>query len=149
MPFALPRLALFALALTASCVHAPPSDLTPMAEGPALHGDFDGDGRADTAGFFEDDEGHLIVAVHRAAARRPDEIWGGDISSFERFTIRAAPPRLYVTACALYGPGCGGAPESVTLTHDGIIVEGLEDHSRTLYYWQDGAFKNVSILEPP
>lgn len=140
-------LALSITLLLAACVHAPASTLTPMTPSPTLRGDFDGDGRADTAGFFENHEGALVVVVHRAASSRPVEIWGGDISSFERFAIRTAPPRRYLTACMLYGDGCGGEPENVTLTHDGIIVEGIDDHSRTLYYWANVEFKNVSVLE--
>ncbi len=112
------------------------------------NGDFDGDGRIDTARYFEDDEGNLVIGVHlRRGSLRPTRVWSGDISSLPRFTFRSAPPGLYHTACELYGDGCGSAPAHVTLTHDGIIVEGLEDHSRTLYYWSGGAFRNVSILE--
>lgn len=139
--------ALIITLLITACSHAPASTLTQITPSPTLHGDFDGDGRADTAGFYENDEGALLVVVRRAASSLPIEIWGGDISSFEHFTIRTAPARRYLTACLVYGPGCGGEPESVALTHDGIIVEGIEDHSRTLYYWADGEFKNISVLE--
>jgi|GEM_PF-5845481 len=123
-------------------------DGTPIDGAQSASGDFDGDGAVDTAAFFEDEDGNLVAAVHRAA---DDDympiIWSGDISSLPRFTIRTAPPRLYQTDCEGYGPNCGGTPTSVSLTHDGVIVEGLEDHSRTLYYWSNGEFKNVSILE--
>lgn len=122
--------------------------LSAVANGPFIGGDFDGDGRTDTARFFEDRDGVLHIGVRRGARRydQIERIWGGDISALPRFTIRTAPPGLYRTDCEAYGPDCGGAPESVTLTHEGIIVEGLEDGSRTLYYWADGEFKNVSIL---
>lgn len=120
--------------------------LTPITPSNRINGDFDGDGTLDAADFYEDEEGNLVVAVHRATEWWADIIWGGDISALPRFTIRTAPPALYRTNCEAYGPDCGGAPESVTLTHEGIIVEGLEDRSLTLYYWSDGEFKNVSIL---
>ncbi len=136
-----------ALTCIAACAHTPASILTPITSTPAIHGDFDGDGFADSAAFFESENGSLIVAVQRAAVRAPDEIWGGDISSLPRFAVRAAPAGLYQTDCDAYGSNCGGAPATVSLTHEGIIVEGLEDHSRTLYYWSDGEFKNVSVRE--
>lgn len=121
--------------------------LTEITPSNRIDGDFDGDGSPDSAAFHEDEEGNLVVAVHRATQWWADVIWGGDITSLPRFAIRTAPPALYHTDCEAFGPDCGGAPATVTLTHDGIIVEGLEDHSRTLYYWSDGEFENVSIRE--
>jgi hypothetical protein len=123
------------------------STLTQIASAPSISGDFDGDGDVDAAAFYETDEGDLVVAVEHTTPDDMPIIWGGDISSLPRFTIRTAPPGLYQPDCAVYGPGCGGEPESVTLTHDGIIVEGIEDHSRTLYHWANGEFENVSVLE--
>ncbi len=123
-------------------------DATPIAGTPTASGDFDGDGAADTASFFEDEGGNLVIAVARAADENFSPIiWGGDISSLPRFAFHATPPGLYQTDCEAYGPNCGGVPRTATLTHDGIIVEGLEDHSRTLYYWSNGEFENVSIRE--
>lgn len=122
--------------------------IAPNELGKHTRGDYDGDGRVDTADFFESDEGALTLLVRRGAAPEAfDILWGGDIASFPYFEVRTAQAGLYQTNCDAYGPNCGGAPATVTLTHDGIIVEGLEDHSRTLYYWADGEFKNVSVRE--
>lgn len=123
-------------------------DGTPIEGTQTASGDFDGDGASDTVAFYEDEDGNLAIAVTIAADDSfMPVIWGGDISSLPRFTFRAIPAGHYQTDCEAYGPNCGGAPTSVTLTHEGIVVEGLDDHSRTLYYWSNGEFKNVSILE--
>lgn len=122
-----------------------PRALTPITEDRTI-GDYDGDGRSDIAGWFEDAEGHLVVAVYRAAAREPDILWGGDISSEPYFTLRAAPPGAYHTNCEAYGD-CNAIAAETTLNSDGLIVEGSADGSRTLYFWRDGAFRDVSIRE--
>lgn len=119
--------------------------LTRIDGGPFISGDFDGDGGNDLVRYFESNEGALVIGVRVSSLQGIVGIWSGDISSLPYFTFRAAPPGLYRTDCEASGPDCGGAPESVTLTHEGIIVEGLEDRSRTLYYWSDGEFKNISI----
>ncbi|HVK81329.1 MAG TPA: hypothetical protein VM915_12030 [Verrucomicrobiae bacterium] len=140
-------LALAALLGAAACAHTPARVLTPIDTSPTIHGDFDGDGRTDSASFFEDDEGHLIVAVERAAARRPDEVWGGDIASLPRFTLRAAPPGRYIKLCSIYGAGCVNESIDIELTREGLIVEGVEDLSVILYYWSSSAFRDVAILQ--
>ncbi|MBX3428627.1 MAG: hypothetical protein KF779_03480 [Hyphomonadaceae bacterium] len=124
-----------------------PVNLTPIDDAPSISGDYDGDGDVDTAAYYETDEGELVVAVEHTTPDDAPIIWGGDIASLPYFVIRTAPPGLYQTDCDAYGSNCGGAPRTVTLTHDGIIVQGLEDHSRTLFYWSDGEFQNVSVRE--
>lgn len=123
-------------------------DGTPIEGAQTASGDFDGDNATDTAAFYEDEDGNLAIAVARAADDSSMPIiWSGDISSLPRFTFRTAPAGIYQTDCNAHGPNCGGAPATVTLTHDGIIIEGLEERSRTLYYWLDGAFEEVSVRE--
>ena len=140
-------LALATLALLAACAHDPMRGLTPISGTTPITGDFDGDGRADSTGLFEDEGGHLLVVVQRAASRQPLQIWGGDISSLPAYEIHVAPPGHYVTACELYGPGCSGAPLEVTLTHEGVIVRQIEPRSDLLYYWDHGAFENIIVRE--
>jgi hypothetical protein len=134
---------LLAAALAACATTAPAS----WQDGDA-RGDFDGDGRRDIALFEETPDGALVVIVRRAAApNEPLSVWGGDISSAPYFTLSAAPPGTYRTNCEAYG-GCSGAtPEQVALSHDGLIVRGVDDGSRTLYYWDGATFQNVSIIE--
>lgn len=132
------RLILIA-AVVAACASTP--DTTHR-----ISGDFDGDGRRDTAAFEENADGVLEVLVRRAAA--PGEtpaLWGGDISSWPRFALRAAPPGRYATDCEAYNGCPPNVPPQITLTHDGVIIRGLEDRSTTLYYWDGAAFQNVSI----
>ncbi len=121
--------------------------LTRVNGGPFVSGDYDGDGRTDTARFFEDMEGVLHVGVQLGARRRDhvERIWGGDISSLPYYTFRTAPPGDYTTACELYGDDCGGAPRRLSLRHDGLIVEALESGQELLYYWHDQSFQNVII----
>lgn len=136
----------FALAATA-CTAASQGI---AANDPAKHarGDYDGDGRADRADFEEDDKGHLVLIVRRAAT--PDEsleIWGGDIASYPYFTVSTAPPGTYRTVCEVYN-GCGtSVPERVTLTHNGIVVHALEGPAAYLYYWDGAAFHDIIIDE--
>src|SRR5262245_13719800 len=121
--------------------------LSRTLDGPLISGDYDGDGHTDTAQFFEDREGALIIGVQSRARREVRRIWSGDLSSFERFTFRTAPPGLYRTACHLYGEDCGGAPREISLTHEGIIVTALEGSAEYLYYWDGETFQNVIISE--
>ncbi|MEZ5956308.1 MAG: hypothetical protein R3C27_03740 [Hyphomonadaceae bacterium] len=115
---------------------------------PTASGDFDGDGKVDSAAFFEDEDGNLVIAVARAADDNyMPIIWGGDLSSLPHFTFRTAGPGVYRNLCHLYDPDCGGAPSQVTLTHDGIIVTALEGPAEYLYYWEDGRFKDIIISE--
>lgn len=140
-------LALATAFLITACAHAPANTLTPITSSPTIHGDFDGDGRADSVGFSENDEGALLAIVQRAATREPIEIWGGDISSLPYFTIRSTGPGRYRTQCEVYGDNCGGVPREVTLTHDGIVVVALEGPAEFLYYWDGAEFRDIIISE--
>lgn len=137
------------LAVAASaCASSAGQDVA--ANDPEKHarGDYDGDGRMDRADFQEDDEGHLVLIVTRAAAPdAPVTIWGGDIASYPYFNVSTAPPGTYRTVCELY-ESCGGSvPEQVTRTHDGIIVHALEGPAQFYYYWDGGEFRDIIISE--
>jgi hypothetical protein len=139
----------FAVAASACAVNsANGQDIA--ANDPEKHarGDYDGDGRTDRADFIEDDEGHLVLIVRRAAA--PDaalEIWGGDIASYPYFNVSTAPAGTYRTLCHLYDGCSESVPEQVTLTHDGIIVHAVEGRSDHYYYWDGTTFQNIIISE--
>lgn len=135
------RATLFVLALaSAGCVLTPANSQVIDAQG-----DYDGDRRSDTAAFEEDAAGNLVLVVRRAAT--PGEnivIWTGDVSSRPYFAVSTAHPGAYQAMCHLYD-SC--APESVSLSHDGLIVHALEGPAEFLYYWDGASFRNIIISE--
>jgi hypothetical protein len=142
-------LALSLALMVAACAQTGVGD-TPITGLPDMQatGDFDGDSRTDRAAFIETETGVLALIVRRAAApNAPLMLWGGDISSLPYYTVRTAPPGHYVTACALYG-GCGDAiPAEITLTHDGLFVLSSEHEAKSLYFWENGAFRDILLQE--
>jgi hypothetical protein len=87
----------------------------------------------------------LVIGAQRGNGEI-SRLWGADISSLPSYAIRTAPPGLYQTACHLYGDDCGGSPREVSLTHDGLIVQRVDEGSALLYYWDGDEFKNVVIV---
>jgi hypothetical protein len=116
--------------------------------GPFISGDYDGDGRFDTARFFEDNEGALHIGV-QFGNRRQDQverIWTADCSNFPRFTFNTAPAGTYRPMAHLYAED-RGVPREVALTHEAIIVTALEGPAEFLYYWDGATFRNIVISE--
>jgi hypothetical protein len=132
-----------ALTLLPACFLTPAS-----ARQTDLQGDFDGDGRRDTAAFEESEDGNLVLVVHLAAApETPAVIWSGDVSSAPYFSASTTGPGTYRTMCHLYD-GCGSTvPPQVTLTHDAVVVHALEGPADFLYYWDGSAFQNIIVGE--
>lgn len=121
---------------------------SPLADGPFISGDYDGDGRTDTARYFEDSEGALIIGVQLGSRRRDEvqRIWSADLSSLPHFTFRTAPAGTYRTMIHLYDEN-SDVPREVPLTHEAIIVTALEGPAEFLYYWDGETFRNVVISE--
>jgi hypothetical protein len=121
--------------------------LAPLSNASEAHGDYDGDGRGDSAHFFENSDGALVIGVRLTSRGEVLSIWGGDLSSLPYFTFRTVGAGTYRTQCEVYGPDCGGAPHEVVLVHDAIVVTALEGPAEYLHYWEDGRFKDVIISE--
>jgi len=121
--------------------------LSPLDGAPSISGDFDGVGARDSAAFYTDEDGNLVIAVNHGNSDDMPIIWTGDMASLPYFTFRTTGPGTYQNLCHLYGSDCGGAPREVTTSHDAIIVTALEGPAEFLYYWEDGEFKDIIINE--
>lgn len=122
--------------------------LAALAEGPFISGDYDGDGRIDTARYFEDSAGALIIGVQLGARRHDDvqRICSADRSNLPYFAFSTAPTGTYRTMAHLYDQN-SGVPREVSLAHDAIIVTALEGPAELLYYWDGATFQNIVISE--
>lgn len=122
--------------------------LTGVDESPFIAGDFDGDGRTDTARFFETREGALVIGVQLRARRRDEvvRIWSAERSSLPHFTFSTAPAGTYRPWPTIY-PDASDRPREVTLSHDAIIVTAIEGPAEFLYYWDGNAFQHFVVSE--
>lgn len=121
--------------------------LHPLTDNANAFGDYNGDDKGDAVRFYESEDGALTIGVYFIISGEITPIWGGDISSFERFSVSTAPAGTYSTACDLYG-GCPvDVPEQVTLTHDGVFVHEVDRANDLLYYWDGAAFQNIIVAE--
>ncbi len=122
--------------------------LSRLADSPFISGDYDGDGRTDTARYFEDSSGALVIGLQLGGRRRDEvqRIWSADLSSRPYFTFRTAPAGRYRTMIHLCDEN-SNVPREVSLTHEGIIVTALEGPAEFLYYWDGETFQNGIIGE--
>ncbi len=108
-------------------------------------GDFDGDDRVDKA-FFTKSDGEYSLVVCLDDGRRAIRV--EDRRFITGYGIRAAPPGVYVAACAMgYGSPCGpGKIAKLELDHDAIEYIDYERFSG-LHYWSNGKFKRFYLTD--
>lgn len=104
-------------------------------------GDFDGDGSVEKAFFIRTVHGYSVVACLEDGRRR---VTMQDLVSLEGYGITAAPPGIYLAACAIgYGSPCApGQTAEVELPHDAVHILAYE-RSSWLTWWQNGELRRL------
>jgi hypothetical protein len=111
-------------------------------------GDFDGDGREDTAGFYLH-EANLVLAVRFGAAPDiPAIVWQIEAEHARYFGVETAAPGVHRTACARYWRCDPDERPEVRLTHNGLFLLAFEGPAGFLYFLNDdGTFDHELIWE--
>jgi hypothetical protein len=118
-----------------------------------VEGDFDGDGRTDTAELLINTSQEKFAVFVKLASVRKWQMLGepGDIGSLDRFAIDLVKPGKYETAC---GKGyddsfCAhGEPDYLILSHpavDFIYTESAD----SIFYWDKKAkeFREIAMSD--
>jgi hypothetical protein len=119
--------------------------LAALTAGQSLSGDFDQDGRPDTAVLVEQAPGRFALVVRRGAGPAMPII---EVAKAEEFYIRAAEEGLRATACGK-GSGRDGAPcpEREVSVPAGALVFGTQETSEAVALWDGGRFRVVWLSD--
>jgi len=134
-------------------------DMAYRTQSPSLYlsatGDFNGDGREDTAVFLKAPE-HRARAAVRFGQQKPSPvaIWkflpaqSVDMKTdMPRMGLKTVGPGTYKTACGKgYGAADAKCVDEVTLAHDGIEIFTFEAAS-VLYVWNGKTFDTYSLSD--
>jgi hypothetical protein len=118
-----------------------------------VSGDFDGDGKVDTAEILISDSAAQFALFVKLAAAEKWQMLGeaSDVKALDRFGIDLVKPGKYETAC---GKGyddsfCAhGEPDFLTLSHPAIEVIYTES-ADSIFYWEPStkAFREIQMSD--
>jgi len=113
-----------------------------------LRGDFDRDGKPDTAEIVRDARGERQVVIRRGATKLPTAIPETRHGSNSDFFLDVAIPGRWPTACAK-GLGSDDDPcaRKVVVTRGGEITFGTRESTAWVVIWDGRKFESVQISD--
>jgi hypothetical protein len=114
----------------------------------ALHGDFDRDGKPDTARIVQSASGERQVVVRRAAATTDDVLPNTQHTAASDFFLNAAHAGRWRTACAK-GLGRDNDPcaRKVVVMRGGEISFGTRESTEWVAIWDGRKFETVQLSD--
>ena len=113
------------------------------------HGDFDGDGREDTALFLASLDGaapKLVVALARPEGWSLAELPAWNARILGAYVQRVGPGTYLATESAPSGGGDARARDRVVLATDGLVA-GREESTGVVYGWEQAAWVFVWVSD--
>lgn len=105
-------------------------------------GDYDGDGREDSAQLARNPEAGTYAVMVGFATGEISIIAEGPLEALPSMAISSVGPGLYLTVCAEGDTDCG--PRNVDIATDAISLFEFEGANRYLY-WQDGELHEIRM----
>lgn len=113
---------------------------------PAIHGDFDRDGRRDVARVIRRSGGLLLEVTRASQPTRPLTVYR--LRNVDEFELRRAKRGIVATACSKgLGPRSDPCPRKAVHISGDMIEFGYAEGSRALVPWTGSSFDVVWISD--